>query len=460
MARVARWWVGLIPLGLLWLIAVGIKTPPAEQDLASRADRAVQSVTLNGAHVTVSGRDVSVTGIAYSEQERKLALAAAEQQAGVRVVRDNITLVPELRPFAWSATREDNKITLSGGVPDPRVRAKLLEGARKAANGVDPVDQMTYGRGAAARFAEMSQLGVAQLAKLTQGRVSITDSHVAISGLATDIAARDAIASDLRQLPPGFDPVENSVRAPAYVFEAVKDPVNATLTLHGYAPDNQARDSVLEGAKRRFFGERIIDDLKIASGAPKDFATATSIGLDQLARLNNGSLIMSDTDMKLSGAALYDRAAEQINTFMASGLPQGYRPEIHITVTPSAGEVDSAACQQLFKDLLAKGKILFETGQATIDKDSAGVLDHLVAIAKRCPSTTFEIDGYTDANGTDEFNMDLSQRRAQAVVDYLTTAGIEASRMSAVGFGRSKPIASNDTEEGKAQNRRIEIQVK
>jgi OOP family OmpA-OmpF porin len=82
-----------------------------------------------------------------------------------------------------------------------------------------------------------------------------------------------------------------------------------------------------------------------------------------------------------------------------------------------------------------------------------------VAILQRCPDSAVEIGGYTDSGGGTGRNQILSQIRAQAVVDYLVNAGIAADRLTAVGYGETNPIASNDTEEGRAQNRRIEFKI-
>jgi OOP family OmpA-OmpF porin len=129
-------------------------------------------------------------------------------------------------------------------------------------------------------------------------------------------------------------------------------------------------------------------------------------------------------------------------------------------VKPLAAPVDSAVCQRLFSEILARGLIRFESAQAVIDPDSHALLDQLAAVALRCPATPVEVGGHTDGDGDEQANMVLSQRRAQTVVDYLVAAGLAADRLSAVGFGETRPIAPNDTIEGKTQNRRIEFTVK
>ena len=109
---------------------------------------------------------------------------------------------------------------------------------------------------------------------------------------------------------------------------------------------------------------------------------------------------------------------------------------------------------------MGKGTIRFESGRSVIDADSAGLLDRLIETALRCPSANIEIAGHTDGDGEDAYNQALSEKRAQSVVDYLVKAGLPADRFTAVGYGSTQPIASNETDEGKAQNRRIEFVVR
>src|ERR1700744_3028707 len=83
-----------------------------------------------------------------------------------------------------------------------------------------------------------------------------------------------------------------------------------------------------------------------------------------------------------------------------------------------------------------------------------------IRIPPACPTARIEIAGHTDADGEDGFNQALSEKRAQSVMDYLVKAGLPSDRFTAGGYGSSQPIASNGTDEGKAQNRRIEFVVR
>jgi outer membrane protein OmpA-like peptidoglycan-associated protein len=104
--------------------------------------------------------------------------------------------------------------------------------------------------------------------------------------------------------------------------------------------------------------------------------------------------------------------------------------------------------------------IYFDFDKATFKTESYGELNKLEAMLRQNNSITVEISGHTDAVGTRDYNMFLSRKRAEAVKDFLTKKGIDARRVKAVGYGKSKPLVSNDDEEdGRELNRRVEFKV-
>lgn len=120
----------------------------------------------------------------------------------------------------------------------------------------------------------------------------------------------------------------------------------------------------------------------------------------------------------------------------------------------------AATCQSKLTAVVAAEKINFERGSAEITKPSLLVIDKLTTVLTQCPAVAIEVAGHTDAGGKKAANQALSQRRAEAVVDTLSKKGVGAVKLTAVGYGSSKPIASNDNAEGRNQNRRIEFVVK
>lgn len=103
--------------------------------------------------------------------------------------------------------------------------------------------------------------------------------------------------------------------------------------------------------------------------------------------------------------------------------------------------------------------ITFATNESSVQPQFRTTLDQVADVLRQYNQTYVDVYGHTDSTGSDSYNFDLSQRRASAVADYLTMRGVQSARLGTRGFGESQPIASNETEEGKAANRRVEIKL-
>lgn len=129
--------------------------------------------------------------------------------------------------------------------------------------------------------------------------------------------------------------------------------------------------------------------------------------------------------------------------------------ELKNQVAQAQSEIDQIKAMVARKDI---SPINFQTGSAELLVDSHGTLDKVADTAKKYPNLKLRVEGHTDSTGSAALNQTLSQKRADAVRDYLVnSAGVSADQITAVGFGQTRPIASNDTAEGRAKNRRVEF---
>jgi outer membrane protein OmpA-like peptidoglycan-associated protein len=106
-----------------------------------------------------------------------------------------------------------------------------------------------------------------------------------------------------------------------------------------------------------------------------------------------------------------------------------------------------------------KSDYLFDVNSSTIHAGAHDELDRVAKVLTQYPETTIRIAGHTDNTGSEDYNQKLSERRAEAVKNALTGMGVNRSRLTTIGYGKSKPIASNTTETGRQQNRRVEIRI-
>jgi OOP family OmpA-OmpF porin len=134
--------------------------------------------------------------------------------------------------------------------------------------------------------------------------------------------------------------------------------------------------------------------------------------------------------------------------------------------TPAGTKVDATGCPVEVKQFIDTGsitttEILFDTGKSTLKPASKTALDNIGKILVQVPDLKVQIGGHTDATGSDALNMKLSEARAKAVLEYLEKnfPQIKPENLSSKGFGESVPIASNDTAEGRAKNRRVEFKI-
>lgn len=162
-----------------------------------------------------------------------------------------------------------------------------------------------------------------------------------------------------------------------------------------------------------------------------------------------------------------DMCPDKKGTLATKGCPDTDLDGVHdgIDKCPTiAGVASAEGCPELKKEtkqLFQKALqgIQFETGKAAIKAVSYPILDAVVKVMKENPSYKLLIGGHTDDVGNDASNMTLSQNRADAVAKYLITHGVEPTRVSATGYGETKPVDSNKTKAGKARNRRVALEV-
>ncbi len=106
-----------------------------------------------------------------------------------------------------------------------------------------------------------------------------------------------------------------------------------------------------------------------------------------------------------------------------------------------------------------KGDVTFDTNSTVVRPGLISEIDRVAGVLNQYPTTLVRVEGHTDSIGSDAYNMDLSKRRANAVKNLLVQRGIADSRIDTVGYGKTMPVATNDTEAGRQKNRRVEIKI-
>lgn len=170
-----------------------------------------------------------------------------------------------------------------------------------------------------------------------------------------------------------------------------------------------------------------------------------------------------DRQTPTSLSAEQNRQVELKNGKIPSGIDRVKRAaylcvdDVSVERIVNAGTVENSLLQE--KKFTFSAQMLFDFGKADLKPAAGPSLDSLVVFLKKHPQVRIGIGGHTDDVGSDEFNLELSERRAQAVQQYLLDREIPADQLRAKGFGETKPMASNLTEDGRQANRRVECIV-
>jgi outer membrane protein OmpA-like peptidoglycan-associated protein len=316
------------------------------------------------------------------------------------------------RSAVLEVTVDNATVSLSGELPDDGAVAQAIDLAT-------------------ARFGEgnvTSSLVANSSITLVGGVVNVSgiaeEGDQTPNGLQSDLAAAfglEAGGFEITRTEAAFTPV----RADAVVAAGV-------IELSGAFPDQAAVDQYI-------------------------LAAETVYGVENV----RGANVIVDRETTLTGATfgisgLVDagdtRATEFQNTVLAFfGANNADTTGLEIDTSPEA----LARLEDRLRAEVAQEPILFASGQATIDAESAPILERLALAINATPGVDVEVVGHTDGEGAVEINQEISERRAQAVVDRLVLLGVDVERLRARGAGESEPIGDNDTEEGRAQNRRI-----
>lgn len=202
-----------------------------------------------------------------------------------------------------------------------------------------------------------------------------------------------------------------------------------------------------------------------ATGSGRDIQLTGSVATEA-ARQNAEQIVM-----QVNGVRVVDNAIEVTDVVLQAAPAPKYALRSSAKVEPLPNEFptlekdkssepsESIAAVQKSIDQLNLDNIAFLHGSATLTEQASSTLDEIVRSLHQHTDIKLRVEGHTDNTGDPNYNLDLSAKRAQSVVDYLIAQGIKATRLEANGYGDRQPVATNETKEGRSQNRRIEFKL-
>ena len=326
---------------------------------------------------------------------------------------------------------------------------------------------------------------------LDWANVKADGQNITLTGLAPTQSAK-AMAGMIASQVNGVGQIDNQMRVAdaagsgaiagietQFTFE------NGQLTLSGAVPDAATKMDIVSQVKSMFRSVSVVDELVVSSDSMlAGWKETAMVALTQLGEFSQGTISIKGDAISMGGIVDSQASSDYVRKSLDAALNGQFTANYAINienlpvsepdhshavavaapVTPAAPTVVTeaviAGCQSTFDEALIGQLIRFTTNRAEINAESHALLDSLAAAAKSCPDTHIEIEGHTDSQGSDDYNMMLSQKRAEAVLAYLIDKNVRADRLVAIGYGELQPVADNATASGRASNRRIEFTVK
>ncbi|TWI43967.1 OOP family OmpA-OmpF porin [Pseudoduganella flava] len=239
---------------------------------------------------------------------------------------------------------------------------------------------------------------------------------------------------------------QNTAPAPAA-------PEPGQVLASGTVPDEATKAAVLAKLRELYGADKVVDQIAVGPVAmPANWNDyVQKLITPDLRQISRGQLKIDGNTVSLRGEVANEAVRQKIAGTVAASLNPTY--------TVNNGLRVSAADQAVLDRTLANRTIEFESGQATLTPAGRAILDEMVAAMQKLKGRKIEIIGHTDSAGLRASNVNLSQARAATVKSYLAAHGIPEELLSASGQGPDRPIASNDTADGRARNRRIEFRL-
>ncbi len=423
------------------------------------------------AKVSVLAGRVSITAITDSAEEKNQLETQLNRAAppGLRVALDIAAPRPVITPFTLRLVKDEAGTRFDACSADTEAaRTRIVNAAFSA--GLTGPGQCTVGMGVPSpNWSIAVEQSIAALAELGAGSVTFSDADITlIAAEGTPQTEFDRIVGELEnalpevfalyaKLPETVDPDQGPSE-----FVATLSP-EGLVQLRGRISDENLRSLVDSYAQAAFGSDSVYTATRIVDNLPANWPVRVLTGLEALSQLSNGAVTVTPDTLTISGNTGNPKASTNIASLLASKLGEAEEFDIRVTyqekLDPVAALPTPEACEAEIAGILSASKITFEPGSATIDASALGTMDDIAEVLRQCGDLRLEIQGHTDSQGREVMNLNLSQARAQSVLNELRARRVLTATYSAKGYGETDPIAENDTEEGREANRRIEFKL-
>lgn len=420
------------------------------------------------AKISIAPGQVQVAALAADREDQGRLEQALRRAAPPQVALDlQITAPrPVIAPFTLRFVMDDDGGRFDAcAASDDAGRDRIVQAARDA--GMQRVPTCTLGLGAPSDdWAEAAAAAIAAVGQLGQGQVTLSDADVALVVPASVTRQRfDQVAGRLEQaLPPTYrlqaQHEQAAAQAAPIQFQATLPP-SGSLSMRGRIADAQMQQAVDSFARSRF--DVAQSGLRTDPSVPGGWTVRVIAGLEAMGALHAGQVRVTPDMIELTGVSGDPRASDRAAALLSERLGPGARYRLAISydrrMDEALGLPDGEECVARLNIIMSESEIGFEPSRSSIAGDPGPTMERFVRAMADCSDFQIEAGGHTDSQGSEAFNAELSRSRAQAIVSAMADAGISVANMSARGYGESRPVATNQTEEGREINRRIEFRL-
>jgi OOP family OmpA-OmpF porin len=423
--------------------------------------------------VTVYADAVEVQAIAESAEERTAFIRTLEarQPEGVEIMLDISAPRPVITPFTLRFVIDTQGARFETCAADTEAARNRIVAAAEAAGAEGPL-ACQIGLGVPSpQWGQAVVAGIGALSELGSGTIAFSDADVTlIAAQGTEQDRFDRVIGELSgALPEVFsldgvlpEPADTNVSSGPVRLIATLNEAGA-LTMRGRLPEGPVGRSV-EAYARALFGMQTADVATRAVGdLPAGWSMRAMAGLEALSQLSDGTMVLEPETLILRGRTGNRDAVSDLSRLLTEALGQTASFELDVdyveALDPILAQPTPEQCVERIRAIQAEGKITFDPGSVEINDNAGAILDRIAEVLPDCRHVRMEIAGHTDSQGREEMNLNLSQSRADAVLNGLLARNVLVSNLTAQGYGESQPIASNETEDGREQNRRIEFRL-
>ncbi len=420
--------------------------------------------------ISVDADRVSVKAISDSASQKRSIESDLSRSApdDIRLVMDITAPRPVITPFTIRFLLDEDGARFDACSADTeKSRDQILAVARDI--GLEGQATCTVGLGVPTpRWSEAVTTGIKALNEMGGGTLTFTDADVTLlAAKGTPQSKFDRVIGELENTLPDIfvvsatNPVVETAGADGPPeFTATRSP-EGQVQLRGRLPDALTTQMTENFAKAEFGSDKVILRTRLDEALPSAWNVRVLAALEALGDLNNGSVLVQPNLVEVKGVTGDPEARTKMTRIFNEKLGKGQRFDIDVEyqkkLDPVAGLPTHEECITEIQSALEDRKIAFEPSSASLDIPSRDTVDRIAETLKKCDGLKLEIAGYTDSQGRDTMNQQLSQERANAVLTALRDRRVSTSTITAVGYGEADPIADNETAKGREANRRIEF---